>query len=329
MARRSHARRKTTRPEGASPRANPPGCVHTPGLAPRPEECAAAQRTAYHGRASIAPPGTVLTLRNDTLAVDVLDPVADRARFGMRYCTGGYLFQITDARHGPLLSGPTYPDSFNWRDGQGIPDAFSHRPLRDPASGGTTALIIGVGRCDLASKEVEAFCTWEVALAQAAVTMRTAQQGEGFALTLERTVTLAGRTVRSATRVVNEGAGTLPICWFPHPFFPQPAGPELCRIHGPVTLPENPGYRLAPSGFLARKAPPPPKASTRRSTTTPTRPPPSCSGTTRSGSSWARCSYVPSLFPVWGNARTFSWEPFFERTLGPGEAADWWITYDF
>ena len=45
----------------------------------------------------------MLSLRNDSLHVALLDPLADRDRFGVRYCTGGYIFQITDPRHGPLL----------------------------------------------------------------------------------------------------------------------------------------------------------------------------------------------------------------------------------
>jgi hypothetical protein len=43
----------------------------------------------------------------------------------------------------------------------------------------------------------------------------------------------------------------------------------------------------------------------------------------------AACSYAPSLFPVWGNQRTFSWEPFYERTAAPGQTLDWWIDYFF
>jgi hypothetical protein len=71
----------------------------------------------------------VLTLANETLTVELLDPALDRDRFGVRYCTGGYIFQIRDATLGDLLSGPTYPASFNWFDGQGIPDAFNLSPL--------------------------------------------------------------------------------------------------------------------------------------------------------------------------------------------------------
>ena len=41
------------------------------------------------------------------------------------------------------------------------------------------------------------------------------------------------------------------------------------------------------------------------------------------------CSYVPGLIPIWGNRKTFSWEPFYERTLAAGQEAAWWIDYDF
>jgi hypothetical protein len=75
----------------------------------------------------------MFSLENHHLSVHVLDPENDRDRFGTRYNTGGYIFQIEDARHGPLLSGPTYPESFNTFDGQGIPDGFRN-PLRMPGS---------------------------------------------------------------------------------------------------------------------------------------------------------------------------------------------------
>jgi hypothetical protein len=33
--------------------------------------------------------------------------------------------------------------------------------------------------------------------------------------------------------------------------------------------------------------------------------------------------------PIWGNANTFSWEPYFERTLAMAQTAEWWVDYDF
>ena len=69
------------------------------------------------------------SLKNESLEVSILDPLADQQRFGTRYCTGGYIFQVVDPKLGDLLSGPTYPDSFNVFDGQGIPDAFNLSPL--------------------------------------------------------------------------------------------------------------------------------------------------------------------------------------------------------
>ena len=103
------------------------------------------------------------SLKNDQLEVLVLDPEADKERFHTRYCVGGYIYQIHDAQHGALMSGPTYPDSFNTYDGQGIPDAFNLNPLRRTDDASTTALIIGVGLCDLAADTVVEFSPWTVA----------------------------------------------------------------------------------------------------------------------------------------------------------------------
>src|SRR5688572_29597943 len=108
----------------------------------------------------------MFTLKNEQLTVDVLDPVADQERFGARYCTGGYIFQVHDQRHGPLLSGPTYPDSFNWFDGQGLPEAFNLGALRAPASTDLAAMVIGIGLCSISENRLESkvitFCEWSV-----------------------------------------------------------------------------------------------------------------------------------------------------------------------
>jgi hypothetical protein len=273
------------------------------------------------------------TLANDMLTVSILDPVADQEKLGTRYCSGGYVFEVKDGRHGSLMSGPTYPDEYTAFNGQGIPDAFNLSPLFETPPAGGQALVIGVGVCDLARDAVVEHCAWEVAQTAGGITMRTAQAFQGFGLRLERTVALRGRTLRSATRLLNSGQRPIPVRWFPHPFYPLPQGEEaLCRFNVRVDVPENPAYRLAKNGWLARKP---------------------IAGEPRPGGYYqaldhqatsnlvvlqkhpalglaaATCSYVPGLLPVWGNTRTFSWEPFFERTVAAGQEAAWWIDYEF
>ncbi|MBZ2196929.1 hypothetical protein [Occultella gossypii] len=274
------------------------------------------------------------TLTNTELTVELLDPVADRARFGPRYCTGGYVFQIHDRRHGPLLTGPTYPHEFNWFDGQGIPDAFNLAPLRDPASTGTTSLVIGVGTCDLERREVLEFCSWETEQVATpgggAITYRTAHAFQGFDLSLVRTVTLENRTLHSETEIHNRGQRLLPVSWFPHPFYPQPSGDELLRTSLPIDMPGNDGYDLAPNGFIRRRALAPGHGghyaalgvrAHERATFTQRHP--------ALGLVTATTSYAPTFLPIWGNHETFSFEPFFERTLGAGQSDRWSVSYDF
>jgi hypothetical protein len=266
---------------------------------------------------------------NDALTISILDPIADRERFGVRYCTGGYIYQIADARLGALLSGPTYPDSFNWFDGQGIPDAFNLSPLRDPASADPASLVIGIGLCDLPGKRVVEFCQWQVEQRAGEIVMRTSHAYAGYALELERTVRLLNRSVRSATRVLNTGRQPIPLRWFPHPFFPQPQTNELCRFNIPVGMPENAGYALLANGWIARKGWPWAEGhyqaldhAAQANLVIQQRHP-------QLGMLSATTSYIPALFPIWGNRYTFSWEPFLERTAAAGQELSWWIDYDF
>lgn len=277
------------------------------------------------------------TLANDLLHVSILDPVADRDRFGVRYCTGGYIFQVHDHQLGDLMSGPTYPDSFNWFDGQGIPDAFNLQPLRDPDAADSQALVLGIGLCDLAAKEVRAFCDWEVtedvAGAAGRITFHTVQRHQSFAVELERTVSLEGRTLRSQTRLWNRGAAPIPIRWFPHPFYPQPETDELIKLNVAVAEIESAGqeggYEVRANGFIARRGWPwdkgyyQPLDHTAWSNLVILQKHP------KLGLVAATCSYAPDYFPIWGNPRTFSWEPFLERTVGSGQEMAWRIDYEF
>ena len=268
------------------------------------------------------------SISNDSLSVLILDPIADQARMGTRYCTGGYIFQVEDARRGPLMSGPTFPDRFDVFNGQGIPDAFNLAPLSGPG-GGNQVLLLGIGVCELDKNVVAEFCQWDVTQTETSIVMRTRHDFQGYQVELERTVALINRTVRSTTLAKNTGRAFTPVRWFPHPFYPQPDTDELCRFNAPVRLADSPGFAMAENGFVTRKAWPwtdgyfLPVDHQAQSNLVVTQRHPVLglvSGT---------CSYVPAFMPIWGNHTTFSWEPFFERTLGPGQSAEWGIDYDF
>ncbi|MEZ4726889.1 MAG: hypothetical protein R3E79_07120 [Caldilineaceae bacterium] len=272
----------------------------------------------------------MLTLQNNQLTVEILDPVADRERFGVRYCTGGYIFQIRDATHGPLLSGPTYPHAFNWFDGQGIPDAFNLSPLKTSESE-PTALILGIGLCDLNSKTIQEPCTWQITQGENALHFTTQQNFDEWRVTIERTVTLLERTVRSDTRVRNEGRRPVPVRWFPHPFFPQlPQGnDELIKLNLPVAFPENGAYDLAANGFITRKGWPWNAGYFQALDHNATNNLIIIQRHPQLGQLTATCSYAPDFFPIWGNQYTFSWEPYLERTVAAGQQVSWRIDYDF
>lgn len=268
------------------------------------------------------------TLANDALEVSILDPVADQSRFGPRYCTGGYIFQVTDARVGPLMSGPTYPHDFNWWDGQGIPDAFHLSPLRDTTMKDPDGLILGIGLCDLAAREVREFCRWEVSRQDHAITMRTTHRYGDFEVELERTVMLSHRTVRSYTRLRNRGM-RFPVRWYPHPFFPHPDGDELVKLNMPVTSLDDSAYVLLDNGFIARKEWPWTEGHFLALNHTPTTNLVALQKHPKLGLVAGACSYIPGFFPIWGNPNTFSWEPYLERGVGNNQELTWWIDYEF
>ena len=275
----------------------------------------------------------MLTLKNESLAVSVLDPIADSGRLGTRYCTGGFIFQIEDAARGILLSGPTFPDSYNLFDGQGAPDAFQPHLVveQDPSGKPSLVLGIGIGLIDPAADQRRDRCTWDIGGGAGTLIFRTTQSAGPWSLKLERRLVLRGRTLRSQTALANTGSRHIPFQWYPHPFFPLYPGGECCRVSVPVTLPENPGYELSENGFLVIKDLP--WTGTRNHLQllglAGDRPVSFLQKHPVTSLASAVCDYVPSRLPVWGNAHTFSFEPFYERNLSPQEEARWSITYDF
>jgi hypothetical protein len=245
---------------------------------------------------------------------------------GPRYCTGGYIFQVADDE-GPLLTGPTYPESFNWFDGQGIPDSFALAPLRDLVTPDAKALIPGIGVCDTSEGTVLEYCEWDVHSQAHSARFRTRQGRSDYGIELERTVSVAGRAVRSETRITNVGAAQVPIRWFPHPFYPLPVGDDLCSLPAPVGVPEDTTYFVGPTGYLrcsdiaARRAVPVECAATAPFAVLYRHP--------RVGLVAARFSYNAEHVLVWGNQRTFSFEPYLERTVGIGVTCAWVAEYHF
>ncbi len=271
----------------------------------------------------------MLSLNNACLNVSILDPIADRERFGTRYNTGGFIFQITDHRLGTLLTGPTYPDSYNTFDGAGIPDAFATHLGNPSDPDDPLRLGIGIGMYDKLKNQVLAFCDWTVAEEPGRMRFDTRQSHLGWALELTRELTLANRTLTSETRVKNAGQGDLPIRWYPHPFFPLYETGECCKLSLPVTMPDNPGYELAASGFVRQKNLPWNRPGHFQVLEVPKGAPIAfLQKHPKLGLIAAACSYAPAWMPIWGNKYTFSFEPYFEQLVPPGGEARWSIAYD-
>ena len=275
----------------------------------------------------------MIFLSNPQLKVSVLDPVSNSALLGVRYCTGGYIYQIEDAVHGPLLSGPTYPDDFNWFDGQGIPDAFNLSPLsiQNDRADEPQVLIPGIGICNPAAQQIVEPCSWQVETTATTANFTTAQCRDDWAFTVERKVSLLERTVRSETTVKNTGNGFIPLRWFPHPFFPQmPEGKnELVRFNSEIFLPYKSVYQKGKNGFIERLGWPWIKGYSQPLDHNSSAPLVVCQRHPKLGQVTAFCSYVPDFLLIWGNENTFSWEPYLERTVATGQSLAWSIDYQF
>lgn len=280
----------------------------------------------------------MIELRAAGLTLSVLDPTSDSARLGSRYCSGGYVWQVTDEARGPLCAGPCFPDPdpppF---DGQGLPEVFELALGQDRALLGDEVYVIGVGRVRRDSPNrpfhvrdnpcVTERATWDIAATERELVARSTARFEGFAFELTRRLVLGGRTLESRSELVNHGEREIPVRWFAHPFFPWPAG-DLCRLSLEHALGDALPLVENARGFLERRA----------------------------GSDWQAGHYlVPRValggeleveqrhptfgtlqiacrFPLgglalWGNARTFSFEPFFQTIVAINSRALWSMQY--
>ena len=280
----------------------------------------------------------MLSLEDADLTVRILDPVTDAAKLGSRYCSGGYVWQVEDARHGALFSGPCFPSPkpppF---DGQGLPEVFETALGQDRAEVGDDVWVIGVGRVRRESSNapfhvrdnptVVERAIWDTEVSRRRVTMRSREAFSDFELALERTVSLDGRTLTSSTVLTNLGKREIPVRWFAHPFFPWP-GADCFRTSLEMSLPENPGFLTNPRGFVERR----PEHDWKKGCYVV--PKVALGGELEVvqkhplvGEIHAACRFPLAWLALWVNDRTVSFEPFHQTLLAPGARSDWAIEY--
>lgn len=278
-------------------------------------------------------------LRNQHLTVSILDPIADQARLGPRFCTGGYIYQIADAIHGPLFSGPEFPTEqpavFN---GQGLPEVFQFTLYEDEREVEEEKLIIGVGVVDkrepqlpynlFTNSQTKVFCEWQVRQNENSICMETTQSYKQWTLHLTRDIRLVGRTVSILTRIKNLGTAAMTFRWFAHPFFPLNPDGRCAQFLMPIHLPVNPAFFINQQNCLEMNS----------------------THNWREGyfqflegcqnEKFSALQFHPQLpqlqvvgdFPllkvaIWANDRTFSFEPFYQDIVLVGDEKCWRLEY--
>jgi hypothetical protein len=284
----------------------------------------------------------MLSIRDDSLSVDILEPVVDRHRLGPRFTTGGYVYQVRDDQAGTLLTGPEYPNATpSVTNGQGLPEIFQFTLYAREDEIPEKKLIIGVGIVENSARKtatqlhfdslVEKFCHWEVEQSSRRVLMSTSQQYGHWSLRLRKDAHLEGRSLTLSTELTNTGEGQLPYRWFAHPFFPVPPDYRCSVLPAGVALNENPGFTLQAGRILVMKSDHPWSAGHFEVARLPEHPGPLYVRQfhPRVNGINVRCTFVPSRLAFWANDRTYSFEPFTQGELVPGQIARWDITYTF
>jgi len=279
----------------------------------------------------------MFSLAHDSLRVDLLDPVADRARLGPRFCSGGFIWQVHDAVAGPLLSGPEgtelNPEPFN---GHGLPESFRDRSRTGQKWlwQGDEGLAPGVGklgRVDGTVTVVES-CSWHIDAQPTRAEFRTRHQAASYACEVTRIVELDGRTLRSRSRLLNLSDQPMNFEWFAHPFFALGENASL-RVELPqnASLPADSGFELnegslTPSreyigkddgAFVLLEG----VADTKLETTI-------AHPHLKDGINFST-DFVLSECPICMNGFTFSTEPYQTLALAPGKHRDWSLAYAF
>ncbi|WP_438479800.1 hypothetical protein [Oleiharenicola lentus] len=275
----------------------------------------------------------MLTLANDQLRLEILDPVADRAKLGPRFCWGGYLWQISDAKVGTLLTGPEWPKAdpapFN---GQGLPESFRHstRDGRRHTWNADGGVALGAGALNASGSDVTEPCTWQITPSSQEIVFTTEQNVAGFHYAITRTITLSQRNVRSISQLTNRAETPLMLEWFAHPFFALTDRLIEMEVPAGSQLVENPGFALAARTLTQKRRFEHEKDGHMDFLRLPAALP------LRAKLSHPKLSHVifetsfaPSECVIWGNSNTFSIEPYQTLVLMPGELRAWTLSYEF
>jgi hypothetical protein len=279
----------------------------------------------------------MLILANAELTVELLDPAADHARLGPRFCWGGFIWQIHDRDVGALLTGPEWPKPDPQpHNGQGLPESFRHstttgQPLLWDGAVGLAPGAGRLGRDAQGTVIVTEPCAWQIDLQPARAVFRTEQTVGRWSYALERTIELRGRQVVSRSRLTNRGTTPLQLEWFAHPFFAlQTDGKLRASLPPGVTLDDNPGYILRDGELTFRRAFVGEHDGHLVHLGLPAGRPFTVALThSRLASVGFTTDFVPFKCVLWANGNTLSFEPFLALDLAPGEAREWTLTYEF
>lgn len=279
----------------------------------------------------------MLTLANADLRVELLDPAAEQARLGPRFCWGGFIWQIHDRDVGALLTGPEWPDiQPQPHNGQGLPESFRHstttgQPLLWDGATGLAPGAGALGRDAQGTVRVTAPCVWQIDRQPDRVVFRTEQSVGRWSYALERTIELRGRQVRSHSRLTNRGATPLILEWFAHPFFAlQADGRQRLTLPEGTALPENVGYILSGRELTLRRAFVGLHDGHLEHLGLPAgRPFAADLAHPRLMGVRFATDFAPFKCVLWANGNTLSLEPFLALNLAPGESREWTLTYDF
>lgn len=279
----------------------------------------------------------MFTLKNEQLTLSILDPIADAALLGSRFCSGGYIYQIEDHQLGKLLSGPSYPDVPSTFDGQGIPEVFEIALGQNTVKQGEDVMVIGTGlvtrvspvepfsvRQNLAVKEHAKYAVEQTANT---MTFTTEQQFRDYRLKLVREIHLNQRTVSSKTTITNTGTPEIPVHWFAHPFFPLTKNGQYCHFDLEFELPKNIAFEVIDGWIHTRKDYDLSIGLNVPLNMTLGYPIHARQKHPLLGEVKVECLFPVAFLPVWANQHTFSFEPYFHTILESKNTRSWVIAY--